>query len=554
MVQEEFRELLALKVAVAIAVELKKPTGQLFGGNHLALADAAAEFDGKIQASHAMLGVHYDQRVRPVARRVYTSGVVQPRRRRNPIGFTLLLTILLPTAVGTAGCASSPVADPQPVFGADVPWPSWATRARELLQRLVAVDTSHPRGARRTAPDLLQAFLRRESVESQLLDVGRGRTAVWGRVEAVDAQGPPIVLLSHLDTPSLEATDWPANTPPLAVTTRDGRLWGSGIAGGKGLAVLHATSLAILASQGGPQQRDVHMVALPDAFDRDSRSLDQVIAAIPALATATVALAGGGADIADWIGDGRTIMAVSVGERGTAWLQIAAVTRSDGIGPSSSERLAAALVAIQAAPGDPRLTRTSRALLKAAAVGRSAARRWLSGSSLGAQLFVVPELMARPGMASQFVDELTTLRLDGGRPGSTESPRRSRALVRARLLEDMSPGELVRRLRTAIDDPDVHITVRGATPLSLSGVKEDWLGRIRRAADARDSAVTVPILGRLPVGADPLRSVGVPVFGYVPWTLRADEFGRDGPQPLAETSFRRAIERMATVTANLAAL
>ena len=481
-----------------------------------------------------------------MARGVYT-GRVTTRSRASLLAWAA-------TTIAAAGCAGPRLsADPPPLVVTDVTWAALSARAQELLQRLVAVDTARPRGARRAAPDLLQAFLRRESVPAEVVAVGGGRYAVWGRVEAVDAQGPPVVLVSHLDTPSIDPAAWPAEIPPFALTVRDGQMWGAGLNGGKGVAVLHATSLAVLASVGGPRSRDVHMVALPDALDLTARSLDRVIAAVPALATATVALSGGGYDVPDWFGDGRTVQAVSVGERATAVVQVAAVTRSDGIGPRSGERLARALVAIKGQSPLPRLTATNRALLRASATGLSAPRRWLRRSGLASQLFVVPELAARPGLSTQFVDRIRIVRLASGYRGGTQPPQRSRAFIRIGMLDDATPGTILRRLRRIVGDPDVHITVRLASPLSKSKRTPDWLNRLRRAAQPTDDAVTVPILGWRPQGTDPLRRVDVPVLGYVPLPFPPEAVDGDGPWPIDRGDFRRGLERMATLVANLSA-
>ena len=453
----------------------------------------------------------------------------------------------------TACATAPPSVAPPAVVVEDVPWSAWTARATELLQRLVAVDTARPRGARRAAPDVLQAFLRRESVDAEVLPVGGGRFAVWGRVEAVDAQGPPVVLLSHLDTPTTDAAAWPAETPPFSLTLREGRMWGAGLRGGKGLAVYHATALAVLASVGGPRKRDVHLVALPDALDLSARSLDRVIAAVPAIATATVALSGGGFEVADWLGDGRPVQAIAVGDRGTAVLQIAALTRSDGVGPASGERLARALVAIQRLPRTARLTPTNRALLKAVGRGLTAPERWLTQSGLGSKLFVVPELLQRPGLASQFIDEIEAIRIDAGRRGGTEPPYRSRAFVRVRLLEDATPGAIRRKLAAAIRDPNVHVTVRVAAPTSKSSLKSPWIGRIRRGAGTPPETVTIPVLSGRPHGADPLRTVGVPVLGFVPLAVTLGSLANGGPQPLKAEAFRTGLKRMVTLVASLSA-
>ncbi len=56
MVQEEFREVFPAQVTIAIFIELEETTGELLGGNDFAFAEAAAEFDGKIETSHVILG------------------------------------------------------------------------------------------------------------------------------------------------------------------------------------------------------------------------------------------------------------------------------------------------------------------------------------------------------------------------------------------------------------------------------------------------------------------------------------------------------------------
>ena len=415
----------------------------------------------------------------------------------------------------------------------------------------MAVDTSVPKGADKTAPELLHAFLKREDVPAELIQVGRNKWAVWGRVEAQKAQGRPIVLISHIDTRTIEKEAWPLGTRPLTLTEKEDRLWGAGVRGGKALAVLHATSLAILASLKGPTARDVHMVALPDGLTLNARSLDRVIEAVPSIATATIALAGGGLDIRDWFGDGRKVQAIAVGERGAAIVQVAA-TRRGGEDLSSSERLARALVAIDQRPRQPRLTATNRALVRASASRMSAPRRWLRNSSLGVKLFVVPEFIDRPGLRGQFVDTVRTVQLEAGRRRGTDAPYRSRAFLRAELLEDQSPGGLAQSLRRSIADGNVHVTVRTASPLSMTGVRDDWMKKIRRASATSKETLTVPILTG-PTGTDPLRSVGVPVFGYAPMTVTAAEVDFDGPQNISQNDFRASVRRMVGLVVNLSA-
>ena len=539
MVHEKLREVFAAQVAVTVTVELQQPTGQLVSGNDFPFAETAAEFNGEIEAGHALDRLHHDATMRLVPDTI------------RAVAFRRIAVILAAALV--VSCATTPTVDPTAVIIDDVNWSAWTARARELLQRLVAIDTSQPRGARRSAAEVLDAFLRRASVQAEVLPVGKGRVAVWARVEAQEARGPPVVLVSHLDTPSFDRAAWPAQTPPLALTVEEEQMWGLGVEGGKTLAVLHATTLAILGSIGGPPQRDVHMVALPDALELGSRSLDKIIAAVPSLATATVALSGGGYDVIDWFGDGRTVQAIAVGERPTAIVQVAALTRSDGLGPRSGERLAQALVAIQNEPPKPRLTPLNRALINASAEGLTAPQRWLIRSSIGAKLVVLPEVLKRPGLSRQFVDEVRTVRVEAGQRGRNISPYRSRALLRARLLEDSTPASIMQSLRKAVDDPDVHITVRTATQLSASDVTSAWIDRIRRGAKTNDEVVTVPILAERPQGCAPLRGAGVPVYGYAPLAWPADAVESDRPVPLLKSVFREGVERMTTLVVRLSA-
>jgi len=121
------------------------------------------------------------------------------------------------------------------------------TEAREILDQLLRVDTSH---GNETAA--LQPLLRRfqgAGVQARLLESAPGRGNLVARVRGTGAKRP-LLLLAHIDVVPVEGQPW--TVPPFQPTEKDGYLYARGVSDDKAMAAAF-TAIALEAAR-GPQK------------------------------------------------------------------------------------------------------------------------------------------------------------------------------------------------------------------------------------------------------------------------------------------------------------
>ncbi len=110
----------------------------------------------------------------------------------------------------------------------------------EILERLIAIDTSNPPGNEKAAAEYLYQLFSEERISVRIQDLGDHRanlTASYGN------GGPEIIFCGHLDVVPA-AKDW--SYPPFQITKVDERLYGRGTADMKGgVAAMSAVLLRL---------------------------------------------------------------------------------------------------------------------------------------------------------------------------------------------------------------------------------------------------------------------------------------------------------------------
>jgi acetylornithine deacetylase/succinyl-diaminopimelate desuccinylase-like protein len=167
-----------------------------------------------------------------------------------------------PPATLPAPPATSSIPPPAPTPTASAiaapapPPPSYEAEAREVLDEMVAVDTSH--GNETKLLDSIAARYRREGVPVQILESSPGRGNLIARVKGSGAK-KPLLLLAHVDVVPIEGQPW--TVPAFNVTEKDGFLWGRGVNDDKGMAAAIVALTLEFARSKAPLTRDI-IVAL----------------------------------------------------------------------------------------------------------------------------------------------------------------------------------------------------------------------------------------------------------------------------------------------------
>ena len=117
------------------------------------------------------------------------------------------------------------------------------TEAREILDQLLRVDTSH--GNETAALRPLLARFEQAGVKAQLIESapGRGNLVAWVRGTGAKR---PLLLLAHIDVVPVEGQPW--TVPPFQPTEKDGYLYARGVSDDKAMAAAF-TAIALEAAR-----------------------------------------------------------------------------------------------------------------------------------------------------------------------------------------------------------------------------------------------------------------------------------------------------------------
>src|SRR5919107_1052115 len=132
----------------------------------------------------------------------------------------------------------------------------------QLLQRLVRFRTVNPPGAERECQEHLAGILREAGLEVELLGRTDERPNLVARL-AGEADGPRLVLLSHVDTVLAEPDDWQRD--PWSGEIVESELWGRGSQDMKSQTAAEVSAVVSLAREGWrPARGELIVVATVD--------------------------------------------------------------------------------------------------------------------------------------------------------------------------------------------------------------------------------------------------------------------------------------------------
>src|SRR3954447_9836581 len=132
----------------------------------------------------------------------------------------------------------------------------------ELLQRLVRFKTLNPPGAERECQEHLARLRRDAGFEVELLGRTEERPNLVARLRG-EADGPRLVLLSHVDTVLAEPENWQRD--PWSGDIEDGELWGRGSQDMKSQTAAEVVAAISLAREGWrPARGELLVIATAD--------------------------------------------------------------------------------------------------------------------------------------------------------------------------------------------------------------------------------------------------------------------------------------------------
>ena len=126
--------------------------------------------------------------------------------------------------------------------------PAPETRAREIFEQLVEINTTHSVGSTTTAADAMAVRLRSAGfTDVRVLEPAPRKGNLVVRYPG-NGTKRPLLLLAHLDVVEANKADW--SFDPFILTEKDGFLYGRGTADDKTMAAVFVANLIRLKSEG----------------------------------------------------------------------------------------------------------------------------------------------------------------------------------------------------------------------------------------------------------------------------------------------------------------
>ena len=438
-----------------------------------------------------------------------------------------------PVAATTDAATPLALVDP-PMLPGDV-WRAVDDEVVALLQEFLRVPTVNPPGNELALARLVAGHLARAGIEHELIETAPGRAAVIGRLRGNGRRGA-VLLLAHMDVVDVERARWTVD--PFGGELRDGYVYGRGAIDDKGMLAANLTTVLALRRHvlrtGAPLDRDVVLVATPDEEAGSALGLGWLLAHRPELLAADFAINEGGRVR---IVNGRPLYAaVQTAEKVP---HLVALRASGPSGHASVPlrdnalvRLARALAAVGAHAEPLALGETTREFLaRVAAVWpepQLAAAMAAVASGDAARVAEGERVLAgHPVYDAVLRTGISAVRLEGGIRNNV-IPAEGTAFLNVRTLPGASIDDTLARLRAAIDDVQVELSVvsRGEDA-PASPVRSPMFEALAASLQAMVPGMAVaPYLSTGATDNARLRRAGIPAYGLLPFPMPPEDEAR----------------------------
>ena len=391
--------------------------------------------------------------------------------------------------------------------------------ARNLLEELIEIDTTHSSGSTTIAAEAMAARLRTAGFPASdvkvLEEVPRKGNLVV-RLRGRDTGQKPLLLLAHLDVVEADPADWTVD--PFTFLERDGFFYGRGSRDDKDECAIHIANLIRLKDEGFVPDRDIIVALTADEEGGDHKGVVFLLAEHRELIDVEFALnEGGGGSLKN----GKRISNnIQASEKVFQNFRLE-VTNPGGhsslpVKDNAITHLAEALVRIGAYDFPVKLNEVTRTYFERSAglvspeIG-TAMRTILQDPT---DPLALEQLSPIPSYNSRLRTTCVSTMLEAGH-AENALPQRARANVNCRILPDELPDEVRETLVRLVDNPKVSITPVNEPTLSPpSPLRPEILGAIEKVTEEMWPGTSViPIMGTGATDGRYLRNAGIPVYG-----------------------------------------
>jgi acetylornithine deacetylase/succinyl-diaminopimelate desuccinylase-like protein len=192
--------------------------------------------------------------------------------------------------------------------------------AIELAAEIIRIDSTN--GNETAVAEVLAARLQDAGVEVELIARDPRRANLVARIPGTGG-GPSLAFVGHSDVVPADPRDW-THPPFEAVVDDEGFLWGRGAIDMKNEVAARTVAMASLARSGWRGTGDLLLVIVADEEDGSAEvGMNWLVTERPDIATDFALNEGGGLPFR--LGDGRLVVEVAMGEKGTCPIRVDAL-------------------------------------------------------------------------------------------------------------------------------------------------------------------------------------------------------------------------------------
>src|SRR5262249_17385504 len=152
-----------------------------------------------------------------------------------------------------------------------------AREAQNWLIDLLRIDTTNPPGNEQVIARHIAGILQKEGIQSELLDLAPGRSALLARLQSAAVADPSkaLLLVAHMDVVGVDRSRWTVG--PFGGIVKDGYIWGRGSMDDKGMLAANLAAFIALKRSGAHPSRDVIFLATADEEQGGEASIKTLI-------------------------------------------------------------------------------------------------------------------------------------------------------------------------------------------------------------------------------------------------------------------------------------
>lgn len=401
--------------------------------------------------------------------------------------------------------------------------------AVEIYKELLRFDTTNPPGNERPCIDWIAELLRREGIESTILESAPGRANLMARIKG--GGEPGLVLSGHVDVVPVEREAW--SVDPFGGEEIDGWIYGRGAVDMKHHVAMSIAAFLNVHRRGLPLDRDLALLCVADEEAGCNHGMKWLVEEHPEIFDGLGYGLNEFGGFTIWLPGERPAYLVQIAERGVCWLRLRArgLPGHGSLPPldSAVAKLTAAIQRLQNIPLPYHLTPEARTYLNglAKAMGPAGVVAKLLKNRvtepLALRLFPDPE-QANTVAATLHNTAVPTVIRAGQKtnlvPGVAECE------VDGRYLPGLTEEDFIDEVR-AVVGPEIEIEVLNSGPPSSTSADSPLYRQVEEVLHERSGAPVVPWVLIGFSDTKWLQQIGIQTYGCSPLRMPPDvQFAR----------------------------